>query len=190
MANVEFDISEIKSWTENTKKLLQEETDKFLEEAALLLESEFIRRVQQKTPVGEYGNYVEFTTNPQKKTKEVSFKTKDGKDVFFIAKNSPKVVKFKSATSGMQGGTLRDGWRTKEKKRTKDGYEIIIHNPVSYAPHVEYGHRIMNKKGGEVKGFKRGEFMQKNTEIEMAFVAQELLEESFNTFLKKVLDIE
>lgn len=190
MGKVIFDLSAIENYGKEVSKLLEKEKDKFLEESAKLLASEFIKRVQEKTPVGKYDDYIEFYTKPKEKTKEVYFKTKDEKDVFFIAKNPPKHVKFKNPVAGKQGGTLKNGWQIESINSVKDGYEIAIVNYVDYAEYIENGHRVINKKGGEVKGFVKGVFMLKNTEIEMVFETPSLLEKHFEIFLKKVLKIE
>jgi len=166
MAKVSVDTSELKRWAKKLENLAEKELDSFLMESARMLAAEFIQRVQERTPVGDYPDKIEFTT-------------KDG-----------KAVSFDNPVAGKQGGHLKNSWKMGSMKKTGDGYEIEIFNDASnggevYASDVEYGHRIMNKKGGPVKGFQKGVFMMKHTEIEMAFVAPELLEKKLEEFLRR-----
>lgn len=88
-----------------------------------------LRYAKQNTPVGVYPSNVSFTT-------------KDGKDVSFSV--SPK-----------QGGHLRKSWSTNPIQVTSDGVEKEIINTADYALYWDAGHRIVNT-AGETTGFVEG----------------------------------
>jgi len=113
-----------------------------------------VKFAKDNTPVSKGGNVVEFVT---KYPKEVEFTTKDGKHVKFTVK-AGKHVKFTTKTSRV-GGSMRRSWRsTRTIKKAGEVTKTIINN-VDYAPYVNYGHVIRNKKDGPIKGFVKGQFM-------------------------------
>ncbi len=106
----------------------------------------------------------------------ISFTTRDG-----------KAVSFKNPLAGKRGGQLRDGWRIDSITKTTGGYEVLIINPVDYAAHIEYGHRI-KIGGGEVKGFQPGVFMMAATEEEIRELAPGLIAKRFEKFLREAIN--
>jgi len=61
-------------------------------------------------------------------------------------------------SSGRVGGFLRKSWHVTRTKQTPEGVEKELINTADYAPFVNYGHRIVNKKG-ETVGFVKGQFI-------------------------------
>lgn len=53
-------------------------------------------------------------------------------------------------------GTMQNSWQTTGVKGSMKGLYIKVYNNTSYAPHVNYGHRL--KRGGKVVGFVKGRF--------------------------------
>jgi len=72
----------------------------------------------------------------------------------YVKKNTPKDT-----------GHLRRNWFFRKALVTGDNYFTIIGNNIEYAPYIEYGHRIVNRKGQTI-GFVEGHYMlQKNIDI-------------------------
>lgn len=89
---------------------------------------------KKNTPVGQYSN-------------EVNFTTKDGENVHFTTNNT------------RQGGFMRSRWGTTPTRKTKSsGVTKSLVNNADYSEFVNYGHRIVNKKG-ETVGWVKGKFM-------------------------------
>lgn len=162
--NIKVDIRDFKKLEKDLIKMRDKEIDKFIKESAHALADEFLGRVVERTPRGEYNGKVQFTTS-------------DGKFVSFESDSQPVV-----------GGTLQQGWRMGKVKKTAQGYEVDISNNVPYGEYVENGHVIRNKKGGEAKGWVGGKFMLRDTEIEMVFITPEILEKKMERFLRKMLN--
>lgn len=162
--SIEIDIRDFKKLEKDLIKMQEKEIDKFIKESTKVLASKFLASVKERTPRGDYNGKVEFNT-------------RDGEFVSFESKKQPT-----------QGGTLIQGWEMGELKKTGQGYEVEIYNNVEYAEFVENGHVIRNKKGGEAKGWVEGRFMLRNTEIEMAFIAPEILEKKLERFLRKMIN--
>jgi len=91
-----------------------------------------LREAKRLTPVGFYSN-------------EVSFTTKDGKEVNFHT-NTTKV-----------GGHMKKSWNTSPIKKSYDGVSKELFNIADYASYVNYGHRIVSN--GKTKGFVKGRFI-------------------------------
>ena len=91
-----------------------------------------LAEAKRLTPVGVY-------------PKEVNFTTQDGKS-----------VSFKIAKSRV-GGQMRRSWSISNIKRSNNGIKKELFNNVEYAPHVNYGHRIIIR--GVTKGFVEGKFI-------------------------------
>lgn len=148
---------------------LQDMQQAFCEAAAKELAARLLRKVIQRTPVGEYDNQVNFTTA-------------DGKEVSFTTKK------------GMTGGTLRRGWTGGAKKsgaswanslpihKQGDNYVIDIINPVEYASYVEFGHRTRNHKG-----WVEGRFMLTKSEQELDAAVPQILEKKLAKWLAENL---
>lgn len=94
-----------------------------------------LARTKINTPVGQYSNLVEFWT-------------RDGRHVRFYIKRVP------------QGGQLRLRWQQTHVTVSPNGQMLttVVFNNTEYAPYVEFGHRIRNKKG-ETVGFVPGRYM-------------------------------
>ncbi len=58
-------------------------------------------------------------------------------------------------------GYMKESWHAFVR-----GKKMILENPVTYAPHVNYGHRVV--RGGKTVGFTRGNFMLERTMKRMA----------------------
>lgn len=104
--------------------------------------NEGVAYAKRKTLVGEHPNPVTFTVKRGPKT--------------------GKVVSFKVSNPGV-GGFLRKNWSKLPTKRTSQGIEIEMVNKADYASYWNYGHRIVNKKGGETKGFVKGTYVLEKT---------------------------
>ena len=55
-------------------------------------------------------------------------------------------------------GFMKRSWATSPTKKTGNGAEKELYNTADYASYVNYGSRIVNKKG-ETVGFKKGRFI-------------------------------
>ena len=55
-------------------------------------------------------------------------------------------------------GFMRRSWAASPTKKTGNGAEKELYNTASYAPYVNYGHRIMNRSG-KIVGWVPGQFM-------------------------------
>ncbi len=55
-------------------------------------------------------------------------------------------------------GFMRRSWAASPTKKTGNGAEKELYNTVFYAPYVNYGHRVVNRKG-ETVGFVKGKFI-------------------------------
>lgn len=158
--NVKIDISQLKKFRDSFEKMGEKESDEFMESCAKELAARLLRKVVKRTPVGQYGGQVDFTT-------------KDGKQVSFTPKKNKT------------GGTLRKGWNaSKNASVHKFGtnYVIEITNPVEYASYVESGHRTRNHRG-----WVTGKFMLKISEDEIRQAAPGIIEKKLNAWLKEVM---
>ena len=57
-----------------------------------------------------------------------------------------------------QGGTLKDSWGIGDISLHSNGVSGEMINTAHYAPHVEYGHRIVTRDGTTI-GWQEGKFM-------------------------------
>ena len=55
-------------------------------------------------------------------------------------------------------GFMKRSWATSPTKKTGNGAEKELYNTAYYAPYVNYGHRIVNRKG-ETVGWVPGKFI-------------------------------
>ncbi|HHT03007.1 MAG TPA: HK97 gp10 family phage protein [Bacteroidales bacterium] len=67
-------------------------------------------------------------------------------------------VKDVKANTNVVTSFMRKSWRSTPVKKSADGVSKAINNYMDYAPHVNYGHRIVNNKK-ETVGFVKGQFM-------------------------------
>lgn len=179
MSGGKFDFREVKQ-LQNQIAQLDKDRDKFCEDCARYLAARLLAKVIKRTPVGEYG-------------KAVSFTTKDGKKVSF------------TPGSSKTGGTLRRGWTTQRSGSGSEGlktggvaqyvdtlkvnhfgdtYVVEIINPVEYASYVEYGHRTANHKG-----WVQGKFMLTISERELEVQAPKMIEKRISNYLKGVFHV-
>lgn len=101
-----------------------------------------VKFAKRRTPVGIHPNPVTFTVKRGPKAgKVVSFKV-----------NTPVV-----------GGVLRKSWHKLRIKKSAQGVETELVNTAEYASYWNDGHRIVNKKGGETKGFVKGAYVLEKT---------------------------
>lgn len=118
-----FDCSEFKNMAKSFQKALDERVvERWIKEFLLEMAFRAERKIKKRTRVGVYSD-------------QVSFKTKDGKEVNF------------TTSSTKTGGNLRRNWRVGNVEKHGNAYVIEIINPVEYASFVEYGHRTKNGKG-------------------------------------------
>ncbi|KQL17678.1 HK97 gp10 family phage protein [Cytobacillus solani] len=158
-----IDYEQLKRLQKRIQKLERAKFDKFCEECAKEIAARFLAKVIKRTPVGVYEG------------------------------------------QGKTGGTLRRGWTAKTHAEAESGsgkggnavsfaqglqitkignvYEIIIINPVEYAPYVEYGHRTRNHKG-----WVKGRFMMTISADEVERQAPKIVEKKLTKFLGEVFD--
>ena len=175
------DYKQLKELEAKIQKLKGNDFNAFCESCAKELAARLLAKVIKRTPVGDYSVEVEVVA------KRDSKKHKKG-DVYTKSINP----------SGKVGGTLRRGWtsKTEEEARgggksdvtayvdtlkvTKNGniYQIVISNPVEYAPYVEFGHRTRNHKG-----WVKGQFMLTISEQELQSQAPKIIEQKLAKYL-------
>ena len=161
------DFSELKALQKRLEEFEKADMDAFCTKMAKELAARLLRRVRQKTPVGEY--------------EVITYTTKDGKTYTF--------------NDGKQGGTLRNAWKI-DKTVTKKGavFEIEVINPMEYVSYVEYGHRqqvgrFVPQIGKSLKsGWVTGKFMLKISEEEVQALAPALLQKRLEEELRGIFD--
>jgi hypothetical protein len=82
----------------------------------------------------------------------------------------------------VDSGELRRGWTIGQIRKTPNGYEIDVINPVDYSLYVEYGHRTRDHKG-----WVEGRFMLTISEQELERELPAIMDRKLDTFLKKYL---
>ena len=161
------DYRELKDLRDRLEKFQQIDMDAFCSKMAKELAARLLRRVKQKTPVGQY--------------EVITYTKKDGTTISF--------------NEGKSGGTLRNNWKIKNTV-TKKGvvYEIEIFNPLEYASYVEYGHRqqvgrFVPHIGKRLKsGWVEGKFMLKISEEEIQAIAPSLLQKRLDEELRRIFN--
>jgi len=73
------------------------------------------------------------------------------------AKKNTPVGKY-PPSSGRVGGFMRKSWAVTPTKKTASGAEKSLINKADYSSYVNYGHRIVNRKG-ETVGWVPGKFI-------------------------------
>jgi len=162
------DYKELEKLRDNLEKLQQIDMDAFCSKMSKELAARLLRRVKQRTPVGQY--------------EVITYTTKDGRTFTF--------------NDGKSGGTLRNNWKVATSvNQNGHVYEIEVFNPIEYASYVEYGHRqrvgrFVPQIGKRLKtGWVEGKFMLKISEEEVQNLAPKLLEKKLNEMLKEVFDV-
>ena len=161
------DYKELEALRDRLEQFQKVDVDAFCEKMAKEIAARLLRRVKQKTPVGEY--------------ETITYTKKDGSTITF--------------NDGKEGGTLRNNWKV-QKTVSKSGtvYEIEIYNPMEYASYVEYGHRqqvgrFVPHIGKRLKsGWVEGKFMLKVSEEEIQSIAPKLLEKRLNEELRRLFN--
>lgn len=162
------DYRQLEQLRDNLEKFQEIDMDAFCSKIAKELAARLLRRVKQKTPVGNY--------------EVITYNLKDG-----------RVLKF---NEGKSGGTLRNNWKVQvDVTKTGDVYQIEVFNPMEYASYVEYGHR--QKVGRFVphigkrlkKGWVPGRFMLKMSEEEIQNIAPKLIEKRLKEELRRIFDV-
>jgi hypothetical protein len=143
-----FDFSEFKNMAGSFQKVLDERViERWIKEFLLEMAFRAERKIKKRTPVGVYSN-------------QVSFTTKDGKEVSFTTSTSKT------------GGHLRRNWQVGNVEKRGNAYVVEIFNNVEYASYVEFGHRTRDHKG-----WVEGRFM--------ATISMQEIERQLPAFLEK-----
>ena len=164
MGGVKTDFASLKKFQDKLKQLNKQQSAQFTEEAVKELAARLLRRVKERTPVGDYSG------EPYPDNRRV----KDGP----LGEHTHEGWK----TEGKTGGTLRRGWTVGEVIREGDSYSIEVINPTHYALYVEYGHR----KGES--GWEKGHFMLTVSEQELRDNAPKILENKLKKFLEGIVN--
>lgn len=187
------DFKELKKFRDKMERLSGDEAEKFCEDCAKELAARLLRKVIQRTPVGDYNTY--WTDNGRH----------DG--VRIVDEKGKAIV---LERSDRKGGTLRRGWTTQTSGGTDgnntisnkianiqvrhqgDSYVIDIVNPVEYASYVEYGHRqapgrYVPEIGKQLKGgWVKGHFMLTISEKEIRQSSPAILQKKLKKYLNEV----
>lgn len=161
------DYRELQKLRDNLEQLQKVDMEEFCTQMSKEIAARLLRRVKQRTPVGEY--------------EPISYSTKDGRTFTF--------------NEGMSGGTLRNNWKVSDAVYRGGEYRITVYNPVKYAKYVEYGHRqevgrFVPQIGKSLKsGWVEGQFMLKISEEEVQNIAPALLEKRLKEKLKEVFNV-
>lgn len=161
------DYKELEALRDRLEQFQKVDMDAFCSQMAKELAARLLRRVKQKTPVGQY--------------ETITYTKKDGTTL--------------SYNEGKSGGTLRNNWKIKNTV-TKHGvvYEIEIYNPLEYASYVEYGHRqqvgrFVPQIGKRLtSGWVQGQFMLKISEEEIQAIAPKLLQKRLDEELRRLFN--
>lgn len=153
------EFAQLKQYQKRLQEIQEKELQTFLESCTKELAQRLLREVKLRTPVGEY----------------------TGKSYLCKVRKGEQPRHKGSYSSGKTGGTLRNAWTTGQLNPTSDGYEIIVINPVRYAPYVEFGHRTPTHKG-----WVKGHFMMTISEKEIRKAAPGILERKLQKWLNEV----
>ncbi len=156
------DFRELKKLQRQLEQL-EKEKDTFCRECAKELAARLLRKVVQRTPVGDYS----------------------GRAYQCRVENGPALLHGGSSVKGLLGGTLRRNWTVGEVRKNGGSYEIEIINPTEYSSYVEYGHRTADHRG-----WVPGHFMLTISEKEIQKIAPRLLEKKLEEKLREVLNDE
>ena len=163
-----IDTSELKKLRQSLEKARV--SDEFCKGLAKELAARLLRKVVNRTPVGDYSDTYEFV---------------DAGDGKFLQE------------SGKLGGELRRAWLTENTLEVRGNggvYTITIQNSMFYASYVEYGHRqqpgryvpAINKKLKEP--FTPGKFMLTKSEEEIRKMAPRFVEKKVEEWLMEVFN--
>ncbi len=151
---ISIDVSGFKEYKKALEKT-RDSLDIYIDAAIKEISGRVLREARKNTPVGVYGQ-------------EINFTTKDGTEVSF------------TPNKGKTGGTLRKGWYVEEYAYKKGAYyEIKVVNNVHYASYVESGHRTRNHTS-----WVPGVFMLKIAENKVEKVAEKIIEKHLERAFK------
>lgn len=114
-----------------------------------------------------------------------------------LAKTAETTVKLVSQKTPVDSGTLRRNWQASGAKRTSSMFMIDIYNNTEYAQFVEFGHRIPNgpypvgngKFAYGHGGFRKGQFMLRDTIKEVDRNWEQLVGKKFLKALDEILGV-
>lgn len=173
------DYRQLQKIRDNLDRLERMDMNKFCQDVSKELAARLLALVIPRTPVGHY-------------SKEVSFTTKDGREVSF------------TQHSGKKGGTLRRGWTARTAGeaaagRTMDArvyaaalpvsrqgrnFYVQVINPVEYASWVEYGHTYDHRKK-----WMKGQYFLTLSEHDLERLTPALIERKLEALLREVFRV-
>lgn len=160
------DYRELEKLRDEMKKFQKVDIDKLCRDTAKELAARLLRRVKQKTNVGQYEIMV--------------YKKKDGTVLTY--------------NEGKEGGDLRKAWTIGEVSYSGKTYVIDVINPEPYAMYYEYGHRqevgrFVPQIGKRLKkGWVPGKFPLRKSVKEIQKIAPKLIEKKIYEKLKEVFE--
>lgn len=159
------DFKELKQLRERLEKLTTDR-DEFCHDCAKELASRLLKKVVNRTPVGEY--------------EPITYTKADGTTITY---NDAK-----------QGGELRRSWHIGTISQSGGVYTIEVSNNTEYASYVEFGHRqepgrFVPHIGRRLKSaWVEGRFMLTISENEIQSKAPRLLEKRLHDKLREALN--
>lgn len=141
--------------------------DEFFEECAKELAERLLKKVKNRTPVGN-STYA-YKNVKDEKGNEIKYKK---------GKNKGKYKKKRITTH--TGGTLRRNWDAGDIIKIGGNYRIRISNIIKYASYVEFGHRTRNHKS-----WIEGRFMLTISEQEIKKSAPGILEKKLKEYFRR-----
>lgn len=161
MSTGRFDINGLRALQRQLQQT-DDLVDAFCKECATELAARLLRKVKQRTPVGDYSDTWELEN--------------DGENKFLVE-------------SDRKGGELRRAWSCGTVHQFDRTYVVEVENSKFYASYVEFGHRqtpgryvpAINKK--LKKAWSPGRFMLTISENEIKDIAPTLLERKIHKFL-------
>lgn len=197
MGNIKVDFRDLEKFAKELEKARDTEIRKLIEQTTNEIALRLMQKVVKRTPVGVYENEIIETYKHGNKKKGI----KAG-DVKLDKKGKPKKKTYTTKTRKNEkgeneeyqhtGGTLRRGWNISAVKKTGDGYEVTVSNPVEYAAYVEYGHRqepgkYISAIGKRLKkAWVEGKFMLTKSEIEIKGQMEKIISKKIEAWLKEV----
>lgn len=160
------DYREIEKLRDELEKFRKLEIDKFCRDMANELAQRLLRKVKQRTTVGQY--------------KVMVYEKKDGTVLTY--------------NEGKTGGDLRQAWTIGEVSYSGKTYVIDVINTEPYAMYYEYGHRqevgrFVPQIGKRLKkGWSPGKFPLRNSVKEIQKAAPKLIEKKLYEKLKEVFE--
>lgn len=173
-------------------QMLEGSMDRYNTEIVQELAMRLLRKVKERTPVGDYSKGAIAKTykrgNKNKgimagdvmKTKSGQTKYTNQKSVCFMTRGG-KEVSFTAAINKV-GGNLRRNWQVGEVLKAGNTYSVAVYNATEYAPYVEFGHKT---RGG---GYVNGRFMMTIGEQELNRDAEKIIERKLVKILEGAIN--